>query len=352
MNEVSGNGIREIEDSQESKNHPQSNTTISRIERICKAFDQMQPRDYKLFFQCESLINGYFANDKTIPQNMKRVEQKRSQQRESNHAKDKEDEEQNKEPDEESDGDESTDSDMNKDNKKKKWWISDIHKKKIGPISWAELVEMYKTSDEINANCYIWNKKHTDNKWVKIKKVSKVYDGLEKADKTDDDALDKVKWYVVDTKKQRRGPITTKAIIELKKQKLIKPSSLIWNGKTIKKWTPIKDVPVLMDILKKNHQSSKHKDNPKKSENKLETEKKLKFESKPGDEKFNKFKWYVVDNERKKHGPLTFEEFGTMYCESEQINEQSFVWNGKSIKNWTKIIDVKDLFDRLHSNSE
>ena len=69
---------------------------------------------------------------------------------------------------------------------------------------------------------------------------------------TENEEYDNYKWYFYDVNKEKRGPLSIEQLLDLKKKELIKPSSVCWNGKSIKQWTPINRVPVLIDILKGN----------------------------------------------------------------------------------------------------
>eukprot|EP01083_Nonionella_stella_P197130 724939_1 len=66
MQEVSGRGIKTQDQRKECLDCFQSNTTMNRIERICKAIDEFEPSDYKLLLKVETLIHRYFANNRNL----------------------------------------------------------------------------------------------------------------------------------------------------------------------------------------------------------------------------------------------------------------------------------------------
>jgi len=55
-------------------------------------------------------------------------------------------------------------------------------------------------------------------------------------------------------------------------------------------------------------------------------------------------RWYYVDDNSKRHGPFRDAELSRL-LQNKTITRQTYVWNGKSVKDWTKIMDIEGLED-------
>eukprot|EP01083_Nonionella_stella_P101191 286576_1 len=272
MQEVSGRGIKTQDQRKECLDCFQSNTTMNRIERICKAIDEFEPSDYKLLLKVETLIHRYFANNRNLSSKGDRMNiNKKTEhlQEEQPQLEEEESKTETLQNDNDNEENVSNQAQEEKKVKKAKWWISDLSKQKLGPMSWKELRKVYTNSDEVTPNCYIWHSEYV-TKWTKIKQMPKLLSKLEtttsEVQRTEDasngakneeisnvskeqakqeDVDEVIQWHVIDVNKKRRGPLLPDQLIELKNAKLIKPSSLVWNGKTVKTWTAVKNVNIL-----------------------------------------------------------------------------------------------------------
>ena len=372
MEEIFGFGLKQSEAIEAVE---QTNVTIHRIERICAAIKQFEifededTDDSVLIDKVDDLVFDYFENGRKFPQRSETVssEQSKSKKVKSGTVS----------PAKES-GDEDNEEEKQKIESKvskeedSKWWVTDIHKKRTGPMTLAQLTSLY-TLGEINEDCYIYHKQQSPE-WVKINKLPKIHSKLQKYMGTQlkHDAPNESdsKWFILDVNNDKIGPMTFDVLREFYTNlEEVDSNCSIWNRQYVKQWTKICDLPSIESRLKgleetvvKEKDSKAGKRDEERSQMSLEAQtvdddtsevvlsskrESLEFELTVDDETFAKYIWFAADKNKNRYGPMSFVELEELYCVKKSIDKDCLVYNGETIASWTKIKKIKALFDRL-----
>ena len=319
--EYRGKGCRKrVSPRNKWRHHPQSNTCIQRIERLCLALDQIKPFESNLIEKVQEFFErAQQALDKAagvmtrarrqeiVVGILRERERHLELERIAANAKRRE-----------------------KLAKQQSWYIGDREKKRHGPMNWGELEALYMKSADFNQECYVFNHHYVDfQEWIKIKQHNRLHSIFSKIDKIKEIELKRT-WYITDTQRQRHGPLLLADLVELyqsAKGTLFTVECQVFNQrlKRLQQWTPIREVPKLMEMLENGV-----------IEDGLQTPDGLSEELVVDPNKVQH--WHVVDKNKKRWGPLSVEEILGI----KEIDGNAKVWNGKNVKTWTKITEVEE----------
>ena len=204
-----------------------------------------------------------------------------------------------------------------------KWYVIGSDKQRIGPIDKLTLQKMVKENKSINNKSLAWNGQ-TVKQWTPISNISQ----LQMNEKQNIQNKSKIVWYVMNKNRDRQGPIKSEQeLIKLYQNKKITEKSLVWNGKTVKQWTPFNQTDVFKNMQTTNKPTNKSTNKPKN-----------KSTNKPQQNAAN-IKWYVVNRNKQRQGPLSEDQLKNMY-QHKQIDGNCLIWNGNTVKQWTPLSKI------------